>query len=107
MKYQVHIISDEEGDLFEIYQYIAKNDSAAHAEKLLDMLEEACLRLSELPNRVHVPPEQERVAVYDYLEIHYRPYRIIYQIISNRVYIHCVLDSRRDLEELLQKRLLR
>ena len=107
MKSQVQIISDAEDDLFEIYQYVAKNDSVARAEKFLDKLEEACLSLCELPNRGHVPPELERVAVYDYLEIHYKPYGIIYQIISNRVHIHCVLDGRRELEELLQKRLLR
>ena len=107
MKYQVYVISEAEDDLFEIYQYVAKNDSIARAKKLLYKLEEACLSLSELPNRGHVPPELERVAVHDYLEIHYKPYRIIYQIISNRVYIHGVLDGRRDLGELLQKRLLR
>ncbi len=107
MKYQVHIISEAEDDLFEIYQYVSKNDSVSRAEKLLDKLEEACLSLSELPNRGHIPPELERVGVYEYLEIHYKPYRIIYQILSNRVFIHCVLDGRRDLQELLQKRLLR
>jgi toxin ParE1/3/4 len=76
-------------------------------EALLDKLEETCLSLSELPNRGPVPPELERVAVFDYLEIHYKPYRIIYQVISHRVFIHCVLDGRRDIGELLQKRLLR
>ncbi len=107
MKFRVQIISDAEDDLFEIYRYVAKSDSVARAEKLLDKLEKACLSLSELPNRGHVPPELERVAVYDYLEIYHKPYRIIYQIISGRVYIHCVLDGRRDLGELLQRRILR
>ncbi|MFQ6114568.1 MAG: type II toxin-antitoxin system RelE/ParE family toxin [bacterium] len=107
MKYQVYIITEAEDDLFEIYQHVAKNDSISHAEKLIDKLEETCLSLSALPNRGHVPPELERVAVHDYLEIHYKPYRIIYQVISHRVFIHCVLDGRRDLGELLQKRLLR
>ncbi|MFQ5652870.1 MAG: type II toxin-antitoxin system RelE/ParE family toxin [bacterium] len=107
MKYQVHIITDAEDDLFEICQYVAKHDSISRAKKLLDKLEETCLSLSELPNRGHVPPELERVAVYDYLEIHYKPYRIIYQVISHRVFIYCVLDGRRDLGEILQKRLLR
>ncbi|MFQ5638860.1 MAG: type II toxin-antitoxin system RelE/ParE family toxin [bacterium] len=107
MKYHVHLITDAEDDLFEIYQYVAKNDSISRAEKLLENLEATCLSLSELPNRGHTPPELERVAVYDYLEIHYKPYRIIYQVISHRVFIHCVLDARRDLGELLQKKLLR
>ncbi len=107
MKFQVYIIADAEADLFEIYQYVAKNDSISRAEKFFEKLEDTCLSLSELPNRGHVPPELERVAVYDYLEIHYKPYRIIYQVISRRVFIHCVLDGRRDIVDILQKRILR
>lgn len=107
MKYQVHLVSDAEDDLFEIYQYVAQNDSIHRAEDLLNGLEETCLTLSHLPGRGHVPPELERVSVFEYLEIHYKPYRIIYQVISQRVLIHCVLDGRPDLSELLQRRLLR
>jgi toxin ParE1/3/4 len=107
MKFQVQIISDAEEDIFEIYSYVAKNDSVLKAKKLLANIEETCLSLSSFPERGHIPSELERVAVYDYLEIHYKPYRIIYQVISNRVYIHCVLDGRRHLSELLQKRLFR
>ncbi len=107
MKYQVHLITEAEDDLFEIYQFVAKNDSIPRAKKLLDKLEETCLSLSELPDRGHVPPELERVAVYDYLEIHDKPFRIIYQVIARRVFIHGVLDGRRDVGELLQKRILR
>ncbi len=107
MEYKVYILSDAEDDLFEIYQYVAKNDSVSRAEKLLNDIEKTCLGLAQLPHRGHVPPELERVAVYDYLEIHHKPYRIVYQIIANRVFIHCVLDGRRDLQELLQKRVLR
>ena len=60
-----------------------------------------------MANRGHIPPELERVGVYEYREIYFKPYRIIYQIVESDVYIHCVLDSRRDLEDLLQERLLR
>lgn len=107
MKYQVHIIGDAEDDLYEIFQHVAHNDSLSRAEKLLDKLEESCLSLAEFAARGHVPPELKRVAVFDYLEILCKPYRIIYQISADRVYVHCVLDGRRDLEELLRYRLLR
>ena len=106
MRYRVYIITDAEDDLLPIFCYVA-HDSPAKADKLLSKLEDACLRLADFPNRGHVPPELERVAVLDYLEIHYKPYRIIYQISSNKVFIHCVLDGRRDLQELLRNRLLR
>ena len=107
MKYEVLLISDAEEDLFDIYQYVARNDSILEAERLLNILEQTGLSLSEMPKRGHAPPELERIAVTDYREIHYKPYRILYQVVTNRVLIHCVLDGRRDLGELLQKRLLR
>jgi toxin ParE1/3/4 len=107
VKYQVHIIAEAEEDLFSIHRFVSLNDSPERADRLLANLEETCLSLGELPNRGHVPPELQRVAVEDYLEIHYKMYRIIYQVISKRVFIHCVLDGRRDLEELLLERLLR
>jgi toxin ParE1/3/4 len=107
MKYEVFIIADAEEDLYEIYNYVAVYDSVEKAEKLLTKLEETCNSLSTFPKRGHIPPELERIAVLDYREIHYKPYRIIYQIIESVVYIHCVLDGRRDLQELLEKRLLR
>jgi toxin ParE1/3/4 len=107
MKYKVYIITEAEDDLLDIFRYVANHDSPAKADKLLSKLEDACFSLADLPNRGHVPPELERVAVLDYLEIHYKPYRIIYQISSSKVYIHCVLDGRRDLQDLLRNRLLR
>ena len=63
--------------------------------------------VTEFPIRGHLPPELERIGVLDYKEIHYKPYRIIYQIIESTVYVHCVLDGRRDLQQLLEERLLR
>jgi toxin ParE1/3/4 len=107
MKYRVQIIKDAEDDLFEIYTYVALNDSVTRAENLLDKLIEVCQKLFTHPHRGHIPPELKRIDVYDYLEIHYKPYHIIYRIISQDVYIHCILDGRRDLEDLLRTRLLR
>jgi toxin ParE1/3/4 len=107
MKYRVQMIKDAEDDLFEIHRYVALNDSVARAENLLDKLIGVCQKLFTHPHRGHIPPELKRIDVYDYLEIHYKPYRIIYRIISRDVYIHCILDGRRDLEDLLRTRLLR
>ena len=107
MKYSVYIIADAEEDIFSIYKYVAINDSIQRAESLLGNIEEKISNLSELANRGHTPPELEQISIYEYREIHFKPYRIIYQIIESDVYVHCVLDGRRDLEDLLQERLLR
>lgn len=107
MKYQVFIIADAEEDIFGIYRYVANNDSIQRAETLLKNLEDKIANLGELANRGNVPPELDRIGIIEYREIHFKPYRIIYQIIESDVYVHCVLDGRRDLEDLLQERLLR
>ncbi|MBI3194224.1 MAG: type II toxin-antitoxin system RelE/ParE family toxin [Ignavibacteriae bacterium] len=107
MKFKVNIISSAELDLFEIYQYVYLNDSEEKAEKLFSKLREKCFSLQELPHRGHVPPELDVIGVYDFLEIHFKPYRIIYQILGKEIVIYCVLDGRRDMQKLLQERLVR
>ena len=107
MNYNVYIIADAEEDIFSIYKYVATNDSLQKAETLFGNIEEKISNLSELANRGHIPPELERIGIYEYREIHFKPYRIIYQMSESDVYVHCVLDGRRDLEDLLQERLLR
>jgi toxin ParE1/3/4 len=107
MKYKVVLISDAEEDIFDIYNYVATHDSQGKAESLFENIQKTCLSLEAFPERGHIPPELERINVIGFLEIHFKPYRIIYQIRDKEVYIHCVLDGRRELQDLLQKRLLR
>ena len=106
-KWRVNIVSSAEEDLFEIYQYVFFNDSEEKTEILYSKLYEKCLSLQEYPNRGHVPPELSLLGIDDFLELHYKPYRIIYQIIEKVVFIHCVLDGRRDMQKQLQERLMR
>jgi len=107
MNFKVYIIADAEEDIFSIYQYVSVNDSVESAEYLLNKIEETCLSLSKYPDRGHVPYELERIGVYNYREIHFKPYRIIYEVMESIVFIHCVLDGRRSLQELLEMRLLK
>ena len=107
MKYSVHLTAEAEGDLLDIYHYVSLNDSPKKAEDLLAQLEGSCQQLENNPRRGHVTPELERIDVLDYREVHCHSFKIIYEIISKKVYVHCVLDGRRDLQEILQMRLLR
>lgn len=107
MKFKVFLAEDAEEDLFDIYRYVAQNDSVEKADRLLDNLEMIIQKLESLPQRGHFPPELERIGVKDYREVFYKPYRIIYQITKSEVFVHCVLDGRRDLQEQLQNRVLR
>ncbi|MFQ6113241.1 MAG: type II toxin-antitoxin system RelE/ParE family toxin [bacterium] len=105
--YEVVFTDDARQDLFDIYTYIAIEDSIAKADKLIESLKNACKRLSELPTRGHVPHEFDHLNISDYLEIHCKEYRIIYEVVGKTVYIYCVVHMKRDVEELLKQRLLR
>ena len=101
------LIQDAEDDIFEIYQYILEHDGDQNAHYVFEKLQELCFSLEQLPERGHVSPELLHVSVMSFLELHFKPYRVIYQIEGQIVFVHCVLDGRRDLQELLERRLLR
>jgi toxin ParE1/3/4 len=42
----------------------------------------------------------------EYREVFFKPYRIIYRIMAKRVTVLVIADGRRDMQTLLQRRLL-
>jgi len=101
------LATEAQRDLIGIYRYVATHDSVKAVGCLLDELEALCAKLSSLPQRGHAPPELERVAVTAYREVHFKPYRVIYEVVGSEVFVHCILDGRRDMQSLLERRLLR
>jgi toxin ParE1/3/4 len=107
MKDEVFLSADAEGDLLDIWKYVANHDSSESANRLFDNLQEMCLSLERFPDRGHYSPELERIHVREYREIHFKPYRIIYRMHEQKVFIYGVFDGRRNLQELLIERLIR
>ena len=107
MKYKVLIDPLAKQDMKEIFLYVASNDSISSADKLPDSIETTISKLEEYPERVHTPQELRQTGIKRYLEIHYKPYRIIYEIENDLIYVHSVLDGRRNIQEILGERLLR
>ena len=106
-RYRVRIAEEAELDLIDIYSYVASHDSVEKAAFVLDQLEPLCSSLAELPLRGHIPAELDRIGLTHYREVHFKPYRVIYEIIGQDVFFHCVVDGRRDLQSLLERRLIR
>jgi len=107
MAYMVYILEQAEQDIQDIYNYVAYNDSKAKALLLINELESVCFRLEDFPERGLVPHELKEIGIIDYLQIICFNYRIIYQIDQQQVFIHAVLDGRRDMLSLLERRFLR
>jgi toxin ParE1/3/4 len=106
MALAVIVLRRAERDLDEIYDFIATQNAQA-ADRARAGLIGALATLAALPHRGNVPSELLSLGVTDYREIRWTVYRIIYRVTPQRVVVHCVLDGRRDMQSLLQRRLLR
>jgi len=107
MKCKVYFSIDAEQDLLEIYDYIKESGYPINAKNLLSGLKKACLSLSDNPDRGHIPKELDRIGVFEFREINIKLYRIIYQVIASKVIIHCILDGRREIQDILKRRIIR
>jgi len=102
----IFFLPDAEDDIFNIYKYNDKNYSSKNALETIKEIKTTISNLKNYPNIGNIPPELERIDIYEYREVHFSPYRIIYKIIGENIYIHCILDSRRDIRSLLMERFL-
>ena len=93
-------------DLSDIDHYIRTHDGPERADHVLDHLESLMSSLSQLPQRGCHPPELAALGIQEYREVFFKPYRIIYRVRDERVYVYVVADGRRDMQALLQRRLL-
>jgi len=106
-RYRVRLTEDAEQDLIDIYRYVATQDSIEKADYVLDQLQSLCSDLDEMPQRGHLPPELDRIGLTAYREVNFKPYRVIFEVIGQNVFVLCILDGRRDMQSLLERRLLR
>jgi len=106
MSFEVFLTADAVRDIEEIYQYIARHDAPGKAQNVLTKIEKTFESLSKSPERGVYPKELLSLGIREYREIFFKPYRLLYQIIESRVYILLIADGRRDMQSLLERRLL-
>ena len=106
MTFQLFLTDDATRDLEELYDYIESHDAPGKVDYVLDQIEKAFLSLSENPERGAYPKELLAVGLREYREISFKPYRIIYRVMAENVYVMVIADGRRDMQTLLQRRLL-
>lgn len=106
MSYSVEFSVGAKQDLFKIYRYIKNAGNPENAKRFSNRLKEACLSLSENPDRGHLPVELEGVSVLLCRQILVKDYRIIYQILGNVVIISGIIEGHRSIREVMRQRLL-
>jgi toxin ParE1/3/4 len=106
MPFRVMLTNDAARDLEELYDYIALHDAPRKADYVLDQIEKAFSKLSEFPERGAYPKEMLTLGIREYRQIFFKPYRILYRVMEKNVYVLLIVDGRRDMQSLLQRRLL-
>lgn len=104
--YEVLLTEGAEQDLESIYDYIAESDSTANADYVLDRLLKVAASLAAFPQRGSYPKELIALGIRDFRQTTFKPYRVIYRVLGQKVYIHLIADGRREMQSLLARRLL-
>ena len=102
--YQVVWAGVAENDLKEILEYIAI-DEPLSALEIFQEIKQRTSSLYTFPERGRVVQELLDQSILIYRELVVPPWRIVYRISDNIVYVLSVMDSRRNVEDILLKRL--
>jgi len=109
MAFAVFLTDNAARDLDELYDYISLHDAPQKADYVLGQIERAFSKLSKFPKfpeRGAHPKELLALGILEYREIYFKPYRIIYRVMDKNVYVLLIANGRRDMQTLLQRRLL-
>lgn len=103
--YRVVWAAVAETDLRSIIAYIAE-DSPQNALNILTKIRKQATDLCTQPERGRVVPELHDQGIMMYRELVISPWRLIYRISGLDVYVLSIIDSRRNVEDILLKRLV-
>ena len=92
-----------ENDLNEIIDHIAM-DSPENVLKIFKKIKNKASNLHTMPERCRIVPELKDQGVMQYRELILSPWRIMFRATKMKVYVLSVLDSRRNIEDILLKR---
>jgi toxin ParE1/3/4 len=104
-KYQVIWAKIAEIDLKEIIEFLSV-ESPCNALKILKKIKDKASSLYTLPERGRIVPELQDQGISQYRELIISPWRLIYRIDRQEIYILSIIDSRRNVEDILLKRLI-
>jgi toxin ParE1/3/4 len=105
-KHKVIWSPSAERDLEDIILYIAE-DNPLNAQTNLEKIQNVANNLESCPSKGKIVPELKAFGITSYHQIISTPWRILYRFSSTTVSVMAVIDSRRDIEEILFNRITR
>ena len=106
MSYTVLLLEDAIKDIEAIYHCIRKSGNKQATKDMVINIRQACDRLSENPERGHIPAELLQIAQFEYRQIIEKKYRIIYKLAKPNIFVFGIIHGNRNLGEVLRQRLL-
>ena len=107
MEYKIRIPNSVKKDIEEIVEYYFEDDRPDYAHKILNSVFSRINSLKIFPNKGRIVPELLEYNINEYRELIESFWRIIYRIDNNIVEIFTVIDSRRNVQDLLIEKLKR
>jgi addiction module RelE/StbE family toxin len=104
-KYTVNVTANAKNDLREIVSYISRNNPQ-NALKTLERIEARIKTLDHFPNRGGYVPELLKKSIKEYRQITELPWRILYRVDEDIVTVLLIIDSRRNIQDILMQRLI-
>ncbi len=104
-KFKVVWADVAENDLIGIIEYIAEDDPTS-AKNVLRKIKGRAGSLFDFPEKGRIVPELLDQGIAEYHELVVTPWRIIYKMGKKRVHVLSVLDSRRNVEDILLRRMI-
>ncbi|WP_456473595.1 type II toxin-antitoxin system RelE/ParE family toxin [Desulfolithobacter sp.] len=93
-------------DLEDITDYIVQ-DSPLTAQKLFGQIKNKIESLNYSPQRGRYIPELQKQGILTYRELIISPWRVMYRIFEDKVYVLAIIDSRRNVEDILLEKLIK
>ncbi len=107
MGFSVVILDSAEQDLKELGSYLLKNFSIDTWRITYGNIKEVIRNLQNFPQVGSIPEEIEKLNLTQYRQVLSGVNRVIYEVRQEIIYIHIIVDARRDMNALLTRRLLR
>lgn len=104
--YKLQWTLNAKSDLLNIVDYI-KKDSPSNANEIYLKIRKEAHSSNFFPLKGRVVPELQKEGITLYREVIASPWRIIYKVGNDTVYIMAILDSRQNVEEILLQKLLK
>lgn len=107
MSFSVVFLKSAEQDVKDLKRYVVEKFGKEAWQATLDRLRDSINALQNHPHAGKIPDELGTLNPPQYRQIVSGMNRIIYEIRQRTIYIHIVCDSRRDMQGLLTRRVLR